>query len=376
MAFLDQNGESEFPMSKDKVFEAILKAIPTINGLKIENADKLQGRFIVKAGVSLLSWGENIPIQLIEITENRTKVQISSSPKTGIMFGGAFDMGKNRKNIEDILSSTSSILSSDIETKNHDTKQTNNFQINQNLNSMENNNSNSITWYEKTWLVILLCVIFFPVGLYALWKNSSITKGWKIGVTVFFVLVILANIGNKEETNNKEEVPNITSNSENNDVENISKQIENELKSFDKPFERGNIGYKGMIIMFRSYSVIISKAKQTNSKEIISKAEELYNKALKLQQKELPKMRKEFCDDIGAKLWEENITVICKGTNNTTIEFIGGIYANNKNIKSSQENISETLNTLKFKKVNYKWIKHDDEYTYYDLDNDEQKLIE
>jgi hypothetical protein len=65
MAFLDQNGESEFPMSKDKVFEAILKAIPTINGLKIENADKLQGRFIVKAGVSLLSWGENIPIQLI-----------------------------------------------------------------------------------------------------------------------------------------------------------------------------------------------------------------------------------------------------------------------------------------------------------------------
>lgn len=107
MAFLDHNGESEFPMSKDKVFEAMKKAIPTINGLKIENADKLQGRFVVKAGVSLYSWGENIPIQLTEISENRTKVQITSSPKTGIMFGGAFDMGKNRKNIENILSSTS-----------------------------------------------------------------------------------------------------------------------------------------------------------------------------------------------------------------------------------------------------------------------------
>ena len=33
MAFLDHNGESEFPMSKDKVFEAMKKAIPTIKGL-------------------------------------------------------------------------------------------------------------------------------------------------------------------------------------------------------------------------------------------------------------------------------------------------------------------------------------------------------
>lgn len=210
MAFLDHNGESEFPMSKDKVFEAMRKAIPTINGLKIENADKLQGRFVVKAGVSLYSWGENIPIQLSEISENRTKVQITSSPKTGIMFGGAFDMGKNRKNIENILSSTSRILSSENETTtNSETKQnnfqptnsqTNNFQTSQNSNSMENNNSNA--WYEKTWLVVILCIIFFPVGLYALWKNSSISKGWKIGVTAIIALIVIANLGDNDKTSN------------------------------------------------------------------------------------------------------------------------------------------------------------------------------
>jgi len=209
MAFLDHNGESEFPMSKDKVFEAMRKAIPTINGLKIENADKLQGRFVVKAGVSLYSWGENIPIQLIEISENRTRVQITSSPKTGIMFGGAFDMGKNRKNIENILSSTSRILSSESETNNSEIKQTNNiqptnsqtnnYQTTQNLKSMENNNSNSNAWYEKTWLVVILCIIFFPVGLYALWKNSSISKGWKIGVTAIIALIVIANLGDKDK---------------------------------------------------------------------------------------------------------------------------------------------------------------------------------
>lgn len=201
MAFLDHNGESEFPISKDKVFEAMRKAIPTINGLKIENADKLQGRFVVKAGVSLYSWGENIPIQLIEISENRTKVQITSSPKTGIMFGGAFDMGKNRKNIENILSNTSKILSS--ENKQTDNilstnKQTNNFQTTQNLNFMKNSNSNA--WYDKTWLVIILCVIFFPIGLYALWKNSSISKGWKIVITSIIALILISNLRDKEKT--------------------------------------------------------------------------------------------------------------------------------------------------------------------------------
>jgi len=57
---------------------------------------------------------------------------------------------------------------------------------------MEQNQTN---WYDKTWLVIILCIFFFPVGLYALWMNSSISKGWKIGVTAFFILGIISQIG-------------------------------------------------------------------------------------------------------------------------------------------------------------------------------------
>lgn len=231
MAFLDHNGESEFPMSKDKVFEAMRKAIPTINGLKIENADKLQGRFVVKAGVSLYSWGENIPIQLIEISENRTKVQITSSPKTGIMFGGAFDMGKNRKNIENILFSTSRILSSEneintseIKHSSANTQASNNFQTNQKTNSMGNINSNSNAWYEKIWLVVILCIIFFPVGLYALWKNSSISKVWKIVVTVIIALIVIANLGDKDNSaTTSTDTQNVVESGETNTKENETK---------------------------------------------------------------------------------------------------------------------------------------------------------
>jgi hypothetical protein len=49
-------------------------------------------------------------------------------------------------------------------------------------------------WYEKTWLVIIIIILFFPVGLYGLWKSSSISKGWKWGVTVFYGLFISAAI--------------------------------------------------------------------------------------------------------------------------------------------------------------------------------------
>lgn len=111
MALLDYNSESEFLFSKNEVFDALCFAIPSISGLKVESADRMIGRILVRGGVSLASWGENIPIQLIEISEKKTRIQITSTPKTGIMMGGAFDMGKNRKNIENILNATSFVLS-------------------------------------------------------------------------------------------------------------------------------------------------------------------------------------------------------------------------------------------------------------------------
>ena len=57
------------------------------------------------------------------------------------------------------------------------------------------NSSAQPKWYDKIWLVIILCIFFFPVGLYALWKNQSISKGWKISVTVIIAFVVIGQIG-------------------------------------------------------------------------------------------------------------------------------------------------------------------------------------
>ena len=55
-------------------------------------------------------------------------------------------------------------------------------------------------WYDKKALVIILLIIFFPVGLYALWKNnkfSMISKG--IITAVIAILLIFGFMGEQED---------------------------------------------------------------------------------------------------------------------------------------------------------------------------------
>lgn len=67
---------------------------------------------------------------------------------------------------------------------------------------MNNEQQNPKKWYDNKVLVVLLCVIFFPVGLYGLWKNSEFSKSIKIGLTgivaVFFLMTI-NNDGTKDK---------------------------------------------------------------------------------------------------------------------------------------------------------------------------------
>lgn len=112
MSIVDHHGEVEYPFSIKTVFKAIIEAAPNIDGLSLDSADEMSGYLTFKAGISLASWGENIPIQLVKMSEVRTKMQILSTPKTGVMFGGAMDFGKNRQNIDKIIKAVSAVLAS------------------------------------------------------------------------------------------------------------------------------------------------------------------------------------------------------------------------------------------------------------------------
>lgn len=110
MSIVDHHGEVEYPFSRKTVFKAIMEAAPNISGLSLDSADEISGRVTFNAGVSLASWGENIPVQLIKVSPTRTQMKIMSSPKTGVMFGGAMDFGKNQQNINKIINAVSAVL--------------------------------------------------------------------------------------------------------------------------------------------------------------------------------------------------------------------------------------------------------------------------
>lgn len=71
---------------------------------------------------------------------------------------------------------------------------------------MEQNFTNTNAWYEKTWLVILLCVVFFPVGIYALWKNATINKGVKIIITVVIGIILMTSLRDEKKDADSKEV--------------------------------------------------------------------------------------------------------------------------------------------------------------------------
>lgn len=119
-----------------------------------------------------------------------------------------------------------------------------------------------------------------------------------------------------------------------------------------------------IIDQLREYSTVVVKYEYSNNDKVASKAKQL-RKLLEKKQKEIfPRLRKEYARIIDNKMWEHDIDVTSTGT---SITFIGGIFAANKNKSEFHSTVQDVLSLLRFKRANYKWYKYDDEYTYYSI---------
>jgi len=57
-----------------------------------------------------------------------------------------------------------------------------------------------LKWYQKPVTVILFLIFFFPVGLYLMWKHDLWNKTTRVIVSVFFGLLVIANMNSNSET--------------------------------------------------------------------------------------------------------------------------------------------------------------------------------
>lgn len=104
----DRTGAVEFPFAAPVVFRAVEQAIGTLTGMKVQESNKLAGHIYLKTGVSAFSWGEKVTVSVLESGRGRSRVQIASAAKT--IAGSATTHGRNRKNVEKIISATSKVL--------------------------------------------------------------------------------------------------------------------------------------------------------------------------------------------------------------------------------------------------------------------------
>lgn len=152
----------------------------------------------------------------------------------------------------------------------------------------------------------------------------------------------------------------------------IIEQLQREINSIEKGIDFSQ--YKESVesiqlevALFLVWGNKINEALSSENKEINELGNRLKAKVEKIQKDEYPKLRKAYGKIVAKNLWVENIEVEVFGNNSKTIQFTSGIFANNKNKQETQNTLSEILNLLRFNRVNYKWYKYDDEYTYYEL---------
>lgn len=65
---------------------------------------------------------------------------------------------------------------------------------------MKVQNSVKKKWYQQTGWIIFLLIVFFPVGLFLMWKYTNWNKWLKIGITLFFVWALFSPSSSKNNT--------------------------------------------------------------------------------------------------------------------------------------------------------------------------------
>lgn len=127
--------------------------------------------------------------------------------------------------------------------------------------------------YEKNWFVVLMLILFFPVGLYLMWKHTKWNKIVKVIITGFFVLCVLTNMANRESNsrttiNTKETTKQeVTNNSKDEIVEKASEEAQksDKKKEETKAVEEKNNAvpteYKSALKSAESYAKMMNMSK-------------------------------------------------------------------------------------------------------------------
>lgn len=85
------------------------------------------------------------------------------------------------------------------------------------------------------------------------------------------------------------------------------------------------------------------------------------------QERQLPRLRLAWVKATHERFWMNDMTVTCTGRKCTTVEFVGGRLAANRNKAALIDTIAEAVRVLRFRTVKMKWFSLDDRPTTYEI---------
>lgn len=182
--------------------ETVRLAVKNINLIndkyKFHSSNEIFNQYTYEA-LEFLSLGVFIDINLNSISDTKTEIVVEVRRKIG-SFNQSHEVTKANEHLVKIFDAIAKLTGKTVEEI--DALRHSRYVSSQGKKQSISKHSQipaKQAWYEKTGLVVLLCILFFPVGLYGLWKNSSIAKGWKIAATILIALVVIANLGGDQK---------------------------------------------------------------------------------------------------------------------------------------------------------------------------------
>ena len=148
-------------------------------------------------------------------------------------------------------------------------------------------------FYEKDWFIVLMLIVFFPVGLFLMWKYSKWHKTAKIIISVFFAVMFIFHDGSKESKN-------VETKNTNAEVETVvetkdtNAEKETTKTSEDKAEDNVPTEYKNALKTAKSYDKTTHMSKQGLYDQLTSEFEQF-----------TPEAAQYAVDNVDAN-WKEN----------------------------------------------------------------------
>lgn len=251
-------------------------------------------------------------------------------------------------------------------------------------------------WYEDGIAIHIIVVLFFPVGLFLLWRSRYIAKWWKVTlscITTFFILVSMFGDNLDLETRDTEKqeamqkrIKEIEKEEKQEAIEELEakktkkQELKETLERSIKEYAGGNLGafqdkskdtrqtLQFEAAFFSSWKMQIDEAKSYDDKELKDLAIKFEKVAKRVQKKEFPKMRKAYQKFLSKELWEFNIKIKVTGSKYTSLHFTGAYFYDNAMKKQYQTDLRQMFQYLRFKKIFYMGSDYDEDGIYYTME--------